>query len=71
LRHLYFQICKHEELRKRVVEAETAARLGGKELQIHCYQKLAGKEGEEPSSLTPASTVPLFFFIVILILVCV
>ncbi|CAD6231611.1 unnamed protein product [Miscanthus lutarioriparius] len=35
------QICKHEELRKRVVEAETAARIGGKELQIHCYKKLA------------------------------
>jgi hypothetical protein len=23
--------------------------LGGKELQIHCYQNLAGKKGEEPS----------------------
>lgn len=34
------QICKDEELRKRVVEAETAACVGGKELQIHCYQKL-------------------------------
>ncbi|XP_066384784.1 uncharacterized protein [Miscanthus floridulus] len=35
------QICKDEELRKRVGEAETAVRLGGKELQIHCYRKLA------------------------------
>jgi hypothetical protein len=50
LRPFYFQICKDEELSKRVLEAETAARLGGKELQIHCHQKLAGEEGEGPSS---------------------
>ena len=40
---------KHEKLRKRVDEAETVVSLGGKDLQIHRYQKLAGKEGEEPS----------------------
>ncbi|XP_066306230.1 uncharacterized protein [Miscanthus floridulus] len=47
------QICKHEELRKRVVEAGTAARLGGKELQIHCYQKFAELAEDDLEVFTP------------------
>nr|AGT16141.1 hypothetical protein SHCRBa_050_H11_R_20 [Saccharum hybrid cultivar R570] len=35
------KIYKDQELCKRVADAETAVSLGGKELQIHCYQNLA------------------------------
>ncbi|XP_066305589.1 nucleoporin nup211-like [Miscanthus floridulus] len=35
------RIYKDQEFRKRVADAETAVGLGGKELQIRCYQKLA------------------------------
>uniref|UniRef100_A0A804U6H9 Fcf2 pre-rRNA processing C-terminal domain-containing protein n=1 Tax=Zea mays TaxID=4577 RepID=A0A804U6H9_MAIZE len=47
LQQAYAQICqaclqKDEEIRKRVVKAETAMRLGGKELQIHCCEAMDG-----------------------------